>query len=122
MPVHNIETVQDFEKILEEHPNVMIDWFATWCGPCKAIAPHIVKQANEEKNKDIWFGKIDVDVLGDLSKKYGIRSMPTLQMFKDGDKVRELVGPNPWTLDAFLSGPTEETVKDSPDSQGAQDE
>ncbi|KAI9151526.1 putative thioredoxin protein [Paramyrothecium foliicola] len=125
MPVHNIETrppvpilshpvcvanafssphsIDDFKKVLSDNETVIIDWFATWCGPCKAIAPVIAKQSNEEQFKDIYFGKVDVDVLGELSAEYGIRAMPTLQLFKKGEKVEELVGPNPNTLNNFLA-------------------
>ena len=103
MPVHNIETAEDFQKILKENPTVVVDWFATWCGPCKAIAPLVVQQSNDEKFKDVFFAKVDVDVVGELAAECGIRAMPTFQLYKNGEKVDELLGANPTKLTELIS-------------------
>ncbi|KAH8681078.1 thioredoxin-like protein [Xylariales sp. PMI_506] len=102
MTVHNIETVEDWKKALEANPVVLLDCFATWCGPCKAIAPLLVKHSNDEKFKDIFFAKIDVDELSDLSQELGIRAMPTFMLFKNGEKASELVGANPNALVSLI--------------------
>jgi thioredoxin 1 len=74
---------------------VLLDCFATWCGPCKMIAPKISSMSQEEKYKDsVDFYKIDVDEVPDVAQELGIRAMPTFMLFKDGEKVEEIVGAN----------------------------
>jgi len=74
---------------------VLLDCFATWCGPCKMIAPKIATMSAEEKYKDaVEFYKIDVDEVPDVAQELNIRAMPTFLVFKNGEKVEEVVGAN----------------------------
>jgi thioredoxin 1 len=74
---------------------VLLDCFATWCGPCKMIAPKISAMSQEEKySNSVDFYKIDVDEVPDVAQELGIRAMPTFLLFKDGEKVEEVVGAN----------------------------
>ncbi|KAK7927361.1 thioredoxin-domain-containing protein [Apiospora marii] len=102
MTVHNISTTEDWKAALKNNKVVMLDCFATWCGPCKAIAPILVNHSNDEQFKDIFFAKIDVDELPEVSQELGIRAMPTFMLFKDGEKAEELVGANPNALVGLL--------------------
>ncbi|KAK0627437.1 thioredoxin-like protein [Immersiella caudata] len=96
MTVHNIATKDQFKEVIAREPVVLIDAFATWCGPCKAVAPIIAKWAESEEFKDkIHFAKFDVDAVPELAQELGIRAMPTFLVFKDGDKVGEHLGGNP---------------------------
>ncbi|KAG8527626.1 uncharacterized protein KY384_007779 [Bacidia gigantensis] len=63
---------------------------ATWCGPCKVVAPRIVKLSQQYEN--VRFYKMDVDELPDLAQELGVRAMPTFLVYKDGNKVEEIVG------------------------------
>jgi thioredoxin 1 len=69
---------------------VLVDFFATWCGPCKMLAPIVEKVASE--HEDINVLKIDVDEVPDVAAKYGIRSIPTLILFEDGKAVDMKLG------------------------------
>lgn len=69
---------------------VVVDFFATWCGPCRMMAPKFV--AFSEKYTDVVFFKVDVDKAGDLSAEYGISSIPAFFFFKDGKKLEEVIG------------------------------
>ena len=69
---------------------VLVDFFATWCGPCKMLAPIVEKVASE--HEDITVLKIDVDEVPDVAAKYGIRSIPTLILFEDGKAVDMKLG------------------------------
>ncbi|KFA49125.1 hypothetical protein S40293_07082 [Stachybotrys chartarum IBT 40293] len=102
MTVHNIQSYQDYKDTLSAHPNVLIDFYATWCGPCKVIAPLLVQHSNEETFKDVYFAKVDIEEVPDLATELGIRAMPTLVLFKNGEKLEETVGPNPTTLSSFI--------------------
>jgi len=74
---------------------VIIDFFATWCGPCKVIAPVIAKMSSEDPySEKCTFYKIDVDEAPDVAQELGIRAMPTFGIFKNGEKVDEVVGAN----------------------------
>ncbi|GAW14407.1 hypothetical protein EKO27_g4626 [Xylaria grammica] len=92
MTVHNIATKDAFHEAVKAHQVVIVDAFATWCGPCKAIAPIIAKMSEEEKFKDVFFAKIDVDDLPELSQELGITAMPTIIAFKNGERDGTVVG------------------------------
>jgi len=70
---------------------VLVDFWATWCGPCKMIAP-IVEQIAQEQEGKLTVGKLDVDANAQIAMKYGVMSIPTLILFKDGQPAERLVG------------------------------
>ena len=75
----------NFETTITENDIVLVDWWASWCGPCRMFAP-IFEKASEE-HADIVFGKIDTEAERGLSAAAGISSIPTLMAFKDGSLV-----------------------------------
>jgi thioredoxin 1 len=87
-----VVTDSSFESDVEKSSGVvLVDFWATWCGPCKMIAP-LVEQIAQENDGKITVGKLDVDVNGQTAMKYGVMSIPTLILFKDGQPVERLVG------------------------------
>lgn len=78
----------------------MIDCFATWCGPCKAIAPKVAELSKNYEN--VKFYQIDVDQLSDVAAELGIRAMPTFILFKNGEKLTDVVGANPQALESGI--------------------
>jgi len=80
------------EQILEKKGVVVIDFFATWCGPCKTLSPIMEELSAENKNPAIRFAKIDVDQNGELAGLYGVMSIPTVVILKDGKFVTQFVG------------------------------
>jgi len=101
MGVHNLEKASDFQTALEDKDTVIVlDCFATWCGPCKIIAPKVVEFSNTYPQAKFY--KIDVDEVPDVAEKLGIRAMPTFMIFKNGEKVGEVVGANPKALEAAI--------------------
>ncbi|KAH7309663.1 putative thioredoxin G6G8.7, partial [Stachybotrys elegans] len=95
-------SLEEYRGTLADHKLVVIDFFATWCGPCKTIAPLVVEASNQPEFQHIHFAKIDVEELEAVSEEVGIRAMPTLVLFKDGKKVEEIVGPAPNALIEFF--------------------
>ena len=79
----------EFKEVIKEG-TVLVDCFATWCGPCRMLSP-IVDQVSEEL-KDVNFYKLDVDDAENVSNEYGIMSIPTLLVFKNGELVNKSVG------------------------------
>ncbi|CAH6723210.1 thioredoxin-2 [[Candida] jaroonii] len=91
--VKAITTEKDFEEALTHSGLVVVDFFATWCAPCKFIAPVFDKLSEEYKSAK--FIKVDVDDLSTIAEKYEISSMPTILYFKGGEVVARYVGANP---------------------------
>lgn len=81
---------QNFDEITSKGV-VLVDFWATWCGPCKMMAPNVEEIATEYKGK-VTVGKVDVDECQELATRFGIMSIPTLIVFKDGEKKEVIVG------------------------------
>jgi thioredoxin 1 len=84
-------TDADFEELINGDKPVLVDFYADWCGPCKMLAPHIANLADEFKGRAL-VGKLDVDANNETTDKYGIMSVPTVMVFKNGGKADKSVG------------------------------
>lgn len=84
-------TDQDFAQFVKQNPNVVIDMWAPWCGPCKRIEPILNELAQEYAGK-VTIGKLNTDENQATMMKYGVMSIPTLLFFKNGERVDQLVG------------------------------
>lgn len=84
-------TADTFEVLIRENKIVLVDFFATWCGPCRMIAPLIEQVAEEYEGKAV-VAKIDIDEEQELATQYGIESIPTVILFKDGEPINVEVG------------------------------
>lgn len=86
---------QSFNKdVLEENSPVVVDFWATWCGPCRMLSP-IMEEVSDEFNGKVKFVKINVDENPDLAQKYNIASIPTVMVFKDGNVKQNMIGFRP---------------------------
>lgn len=91
-----ITSKDEFDAALKHDGLVVVDFFATWCGPCKVIAPVLDKFAKEYPSAK--FIKVDVDDFGQIAQEYEISSMPTVVFLKGGKVVTKVIGANPAAL------------------------
>ena len=94
MASENVKTLTDASfdaEVLKSSEPVLVDFFAEWCGPCKAMAPALEQVAVDMKGK-VKIAKLDVDQNPAVTQKYKIQAMPTMMIFKGGQKVAERVG------------------------------
>ncbi|KAJ6133533.1 thioredoxin [Penicillium samsonianum] len=101
MSVLPINSYDEFNKIINSDHPVVIDFWAVWCGPCRAIAPHVEKWAESEETP-VKFYKVDVDAQEEIAQECNIRAMPTFMSFKNGQKLGEYVGANPSGFDHLV--------------------
>lgn len=96
-------TDAQFEETIKNNKVVLLDFWAGWCGPCRALAPTIEELAKEYNGK-VFVGKLDVDENPKTAELFGIYSIPTMIVFKNGNEVERLVGLCPKkNIDALLT-------------------
>ncbi|MCE0765897.1 thioredoxin [Pseudonocardia kujensis] len=82
------------QDVLKSGKTVLVDFWATWCGPCKMVAPVLDEIAGEHKD-DLTVAKLDIDANGKTAQQYQVMSIPTMIVFKDGQPVKTIVGAKP---------------------------
>lgn len=92
----------NFDSVLAtKNTPVMVDFWATWCGPCRMVAP-VIEQVAEEYEGRAIVGKVNVDECGDLAMRYGVMSIPTVMVFVNGQPVAKQIGAAPKTTYAAM--------------------
>lgn len=95
---------EGFDNALEQGAPMLVDFWASWCGPCKALAPVVERLAGKYEGR-VAVGKVDVDEEQDLAMRYKIRSVPTLILFKDGEEAGRIIGvQTQGALEEFVEG------------------
>ncbi|KAI9022088.1 thioredoxin [Hyaloraphidium curvatum] len=92
--VKALVTKADFDAFIQANPKVLVDFWATWCGPCRAISPYVEELAGPKGGYTgtIVFAKVDVDENEEAAGEAGISAMPTFQTYHKGKKVGEVIG------------------------------
>ncbi len=91
MSIRHVDSVDMFKEITTAHPEVLVDFFATWCGPCKMLHP-VLESASEKLEGKVVVAQVDIDQQQDLARAFNVQSVPTLIFFKDGKPVLATAG------------------------------
>lgn len=86
--MNHIKNKEEFNEVIKKD-KVLIDFYAEWCGPCKMLSP-ILEELEREGQVEVW--KVNVDEQEDIAREYGVMSIPTLLVFKQGEKTNKNVG------------------------------
>ncbi|GFF34048.1 thioredoxin-1 [Aspergillus udagawae] len=100
MGVEELSSLQAFRSAVADNMLVLVDAYADWCGPCKAIAPKLELFSNQYAN--IKFFKVNVDKVPDVAQELGVSSMPSFYLFQGGEYVDKVVGANPGLLETSI--------------------
>jgi len=103
MGVTPIDSYDEFKKIINSGKVVIIDFWATWCGPCNVISPVFEQLSNMHINDDVEFYKVDVDAQTEIAQEAGIKAMPTFIAFKNGEQIGSTVGASPPKLTELVN-------------------
>lgn len=101
MPVVKVDSEASYTQHVKEGL-VLVDFYATWCGPCRQIAPAVEDLSAKQEYSKVKFLKVDVDELPEVAEKEEVTSMPTFKLFKDGKVVEVTVGANAQRIEEML--------------------
>lgn len=91
MSIRHIDSVDTYKEIVGNHPEVLVDFFATWCGPCKMLHP-VLESVSEKLEGKVVIAQCDIDKQQEIAAAFKVQSVPTLVFFKDGKPVLATAG------------------------------
>lgn len=108
MSIIEVKSVEEFDAVIKNNTYVVVDFFATWCGPCKAISPMLKKWAEKFTVADkLVFVKVDVDEISAIAARYNVTAMPTFLFFENGEPSKtheKILGAVPAKLEKAIEG------------------